>query len=162
MLQILSHTPRWVFVLFVALIVFGLQQARNRNVKQFLAYLLPLVMVALSLAGVISSFGIKVISIGLWAVGLAIVTVIGYKLFPVKGITYHSEQKYFFMPGSWLPFVVIMTIFFTKYTVSVLNALNSNLLSNPLFILMVSLAYGCFSGYFAARAVNLIAAQKQH
>ena len=161
MLQILSHTPVWVFILFVVLLVFGLQQTRSRNVKQFLAYFLPIGMVALSLAGVISSFGIKTIPIGLWVVGLATVTFICYNLFPVKGITYHSEKKYFFMPGSWLPFVVIMTIFFTKYTVAVMHGLNSTLVNNQIFILLLSLAYGCFSGYFASRAVNLVAATKK-
>ena len=50
--QILIHTPIWVYGLFVLLVVFGLQQTRSRDVKAVLAYLLPLWMIALSLAGI--------------------------------------------------------------------------------------------------------------
>ncbi len=45
MQQILAHTPAWVFGLLLGLIVLGLQQARNRQVKLWLAYLLPSGMV---------------------------------------------------------------------------------------------------------------------
>lgn len=160
MLQILSHTPAWVFILFVVLLVFGLLQTRSRGVKQFLAYLLPTGMIILSLAGVQSSFGIEAMPIGLWAVGLIIVALVGYKFFPLKGVSYDARQRAFFIPGSWLPLVVIMAIFFTKYTVAVMHGLNNSLANDPVFEMALSLSYGCFSGYFASRAVNLVAATR--
>ena len=92
MLQILSHTPAWVFILFVVLLVFGLLQTRSRSVKRFLAYFFPAGMIILSLAGVQSSFGIKAIPIGLWAMGLAVATFIGYKFFQPKRVTYDVEE----------------------------------------------------------------------
>jgi len=158
--QILSHTPIWVFGLFVVLVVFGLQQTRNRNVKLVLAYFLPAGMIALSLAGVLSSFGVHPVPIALWFIGLVVTTTFIYKLFPLKGVTFHPERKHFFVPGSWLPFVVIMAIFFAKYAVGVMHGLNSPLLANQSFILLLSFAYGCFSGYFASRAVALHGMQK--
>lgn len=36
--HVLSNTPLWVYGLLIALLVFGFQQARNRNVNAYLAF----------------------------------------------------------------------------------------------------------------------------
>ena len=157
MLQIVSHTPLWVFALFAALLVFGFMQTRSRNVNKLLAYVLPIGMVALSLVGVQSSFGLKVIPIAFWATGLALVTAIGYVFFRDTRVSFDPSRNAYYLPGSWLPLIVIMAIFFTKYVVAVMLALKMDIVASPAFALALSLAYGCFSGYFAARAANLLA-----
>jgi len=156
MLQILSHTPIWVFALFVVLLAFGFMQTRSRNVGKFLAYLLPAGMVALSLAGIQSSFGLKPIPIAFWAVGLVLVTFIGYKFFADTRVTFDAGKNAFFIPGSWIPLLVIMAISFTKYIFAVMRALNVDAVNSPAFAMALSLAYGCFSGYFSSRAANLV------
>lgn len=161
MIQILTHTPVWVFFLFVVLVVFGLQQARSRNVKFFLAYFLPVGMVALSLAGVLSSFGLQAAPVGLWGLGLVATALLLYKLLPLKGARFNQDTGHFFVPGSWVPFVVIMAIFFAKYGVGVMRGFNNPLLLNTSFILCLSFAYGCFSGYFAARALALVSIARE-
>jgi hypothetical protein len=45
--QILSHTPIWVYALFFVLLVFGLMQTRTRTVRKIFALLLPVGMIAL-------------------------------------------------------------------------------------------------------------------
>ena len=154
--QILLHTPTWVYGLFVVLIVFGLQQTRSRNVNAFLAYLLPAGMIVLSLAGINSSFGIKPVPIALWALGLITVSAVGFKYFRDDRVTFSRSNRSFFIPGSWTPFFVIMAIFFTKYVFAVMNALDSHTATGSPFVAVLSLAYGCFSGYFSSRAVNLL------
>jgi protein-S-isoprenylcysteine O-methyltransferase Ste14 len=57
--QILSHTPIWVFALFVILLVFGLMQSRTRTVSLIPALQLPAGMIALSLTGIYFSFGFR-------------------------------------------------------------------------------------------------------
>ena len=79
--HILSHTPIWVFALFLGLLVFGLMQTRTRTVRRIPALLLPAGMIALSLAGIQSSFGLAPMPVVAWATALAIVTVVGHVLF---------------------------------------------------------------------------------
>lgn len=154
--QILIHTPLWVYGLFVALVIFGLQQTRSRNVHAVLAYFLPLGMIALSLAGIHSSFGMKPAPIALWAVGLLMVAAIGFRYFRDRRVTFIRSSRSFFIPGSWTPFLVIMAIFFTKYVFAVMQALDAGMVTTTAFVAALSLAYGGFSGYFASRAVNLV------
>ena len=154
--QILIHTPPWVYGLFIVLAVFGLQQTRSRNVNAALAYFLPVGMIALSLAGINSSFGMKPAPLAMWALGLLVVTVIGFKYFRDDRVTFTRSSRSFFIPGSWTPFFMIMAIFFTKYAFAVMHAYDAKVVATTAFVAGLSLLYGCFSGYFSSRAVNLM------
>ena len=154
--QILSHTPIWVFGLFFVLLVFGLIQTRTRIVGRVTALLLPVGMIALSLAGINSSFGFKTIPLAAWGMAMVIATVAGYAFFRDKRIHCEGAGGKFFVPGSWVPLVVIMAIFFAKYVYAVMHASNADIISAPIFIGALSAVYGLLSGYFSSRAVNFI------
>ena len=154
--QIFTHTPIWVFLLFAFLIIFGFMQTRSRTVSRMPALLLPGGMIALSLAGIYSSFGLMPLPFAAWGVALMSTAAIGYLLFRDKRISYDQQTQKFFIPGSWLPFAVIMAIFLTKYVFAVMRGFSANIIAEPTFIGSLCVAYGIFSGYFAARAINLI------
>ncbi|MCG3190162.1 MAG: hypothetical protein LKCHEGNO_02779 [Burkholderiaceae bacterium] len=156
LVQILSHTPPWVFALFFVLLGFGLMQTRSRTVRLFPALLLPAGMVALSLAGINSSFGLTPVPLASWAIALAAAAALGYAVFRDKRVAYDAAAKTFFVPGSWVPLVVIMAIFFAKYVYAVMHAFNAAVISTAVFIVGLSAVYGLLSGYFAARALNLL------
>lgn len=154
--QILSRTPAWVFALFVVLLVFGLMQTRTRTVRKIPALLLPVGMIALSLAGINSSFGLTPVPLAAWAIALAMTALVGYALYRDKRVEYDAAAGKYFVPGSWVPLAVIMAIFFAKYVHAVMNAMNAAVVSTTLFVVGLSAVYGLLSGYFAAKAVNLI------
>lgn len=154
--QIISNTPIWVFVLFVVLLGFGLMQTRTRTVRKIPALLLPAGMIALSLVGINSSFGLRPMPLASWAIALAISVAVGYALFRDRRVKYDPTSKEFSVPGSWVPLAVIMAIFFAKYVYAVLHGFNAAVISTPLFIVVLSAVYGLLSGYFAAKAVNLL------
>lgn len=156
MMPILSNTPPWVYGLFVLLLVFGLMQTRTRNVGRVPALLLPVGMVALSLAGIRSSFGLRPVPMTSWAVALAISAWVGFTLRRDLQVAYDKSARAFRVPGSWWPLLVIMAIFFTKYVYAVMQALKVDVIAAPLFIVALSAVYGVLSGYFAARALNLM------
>ena len=157
LVQILSHTPIWVYALFFVLLAFGLMQTRTRTVGKILALLLPVGMIALSLGGINSSFGLTTIPLVAWGMAVAIATAVGYFFFRDKRIHYVAADGKFFIPGSWVPLVVMMAIFFAKYVYAVMHASNAEVIATPIFIGTLSAVYGLLSGYFASRAVNLIA-----
>jgi hypothetical protein len=109
--QIFSNTPAWVFVLFIVLLAFGIMQTRTRSVRRFPALLLPTGRIVLSLAGINSSFGLTPVPLAAWAIALAISAVVGYALFRDRRVEFDTTEQKFFVPGSWMPLVVIMAIF---------------------------------------------------
>lgn len=154
--QIISHTPIWVYALFFVLLVFGLIQTRTRTVSKITALLLPAGMTALSLTGIYSSFGLTTIPLATWGMAMAIATIVGYTFFRDKRIYCNATDGKFFIPGSWVPLVVMMAIFFAKYVYGVMNAFHVEVISTPVFIGALSAVYGLLSGYFSSRAINLI------
>lgn len=156
MVQILSHTPAWVFALFVVLLAFGLMQTRTRRVRKLPALLLPAGMVALSLAGVQSSFGLRPLPLLAWAAALAVAALLGYRWFRDDCVKYDAATATFFIPGSWAPLAVIMAIFLAKYAYAVMLAMKAEVIASALFVIALSAVYGLLSGYFVARAINLI------
>jgi len=159
--QILAHTPPWVFALFFVLLVFGLMQTRTRAVRKIPALLLPAGMVALSLAGINSSFGLTPVPLAAWAIALVVTAVVGHALFRDKRVEYDTTAAKFSVPGSWVPLVVIMAIFFAKYVYAVMHAFDAAVISTTLFVVGLSAVYGLLSGYFAAKALNLIMLSRQ-
>ncbi|HMU67811.1 MAG TPA: hypothetical protein PKE57_11715 [Cellvibrionaceae bacterium] len=155
MLEIITHTPTWVFGLFIGLVLLGVQQRKNRQVKKPLAFILPLGMLALSFTGVWTSFGFMPSALSIWGAGLIMSAFAVARIWPVRGLKYNQTNNSFFIPGSWAPFSVIMLIFFAKYSVGVLHGISPAALDSTLLKLAFSLVYGLSSGYFVGRALCL-------
>jgi hypothetical protein len=64
----------------------------------------------------------------------------------------------FSLPGSYGPLTLMMSIFLTRYVVSVALAISPALATSVLFALVASLAYGALSGTFLARSLHILAA----
>jgi hypothetical protein len=152
-LTALTHTPRWVFMVFVGLLFLGYQQSRNRTVTRPALVLLPATMLGFSLYGVASSFGFSVLPFLAWAVGVAITYLLGRRL--LQSPAYPDPSGSFQVSGSWWPLAVMMGIFFVKYVTSYALARNLPFALQPSFVGCISLALGLLSGIFVARAVTI-------
>lgn len=158
LMQILIHTPLWVFALFLLLLWLGMRQLLTNQMKLSRVTLLPLAMIGLSLYGVASAFGQPQAgprALAGWAVGVALLaTIVLLRPLPA-GVRYDAASRRFTMPGSAVPLALMMGIFFTKYAVGVKFALDPALAHDAGVALVVGTLYGAFSGTFAARAVRL-------
>lgn len=153
--QILVNTPRWVWVLLLALLWLGLSQAVSRTASLRRITLLPLAMTGLSLYGTVTAFGAdpQVLLVWLCAASL-IVTLVLRQTLP-DATRYDTATQRFTLPGSWVPLLLILGIFITKYVVGVATAMQPALARDANFSLGFGALYGAFSGVFLARAVRL-------
>jgi hypothetical protein len=155
LLQIVEHTPVWVWGLLAALLAFGYSQARERDISLTRATVLPLVMLALSLFGVTSAFGGRSVALAAWAIGVAAAVVLARRLMPVRGARWSDATRTLHVPGSWVPMVLIVGLFAIKYTVGVTLAMQPAMAQHAVFASLCGLAYGVFSGTFLARGLSL-------
>jgi len=153
LLEILKRTPSWVFLLFFALLALGYLQSKGRTVSRSKVSMLPVAMIVLSFYGVFSAFGTAPIGLVFWVLGVAIAVGVGVKLATPQGVTFSAETQSFSVPGSWLPLVFMMAIFFIKYGVGVILARQLPVAGETAFVGSVSLCYGLLSGVFLARAI---------
>ena len=154
-LEILKHTPVWVWGLFALLVYLGAMQSRTRTFSPARLAILPAAMLAFSLYGVLSVFGASVPAIAAWLTGLVASAWAIVALGLPRNATWSEETRTFSVPGSWLPLGIMMAIFFTRYAINVSIALDPSLKQAAGFLPAVGLTYGASSGYFLARALNI-------
>ncbi len=153
--QILTHTPRWVFLLFALLVWLGAKQLFANAMSLTRITIMPLAMIGLSFFGMLTAFGDSPVALLGWA-GAATVALMTVQRWPLPAATrYDAATRRFHLPGSAVPLMLFMGIFFTKYTVGVLVAMHPMLPLHTGFALGIGLLYGAFSGIFAARALRL-------
>ncbi len=153
MSEIIKHTPVWVFIVFFTLLSLGLLQTKERDVNVNTVFLLPLAMIIFSLFGVYSVFGLSFLPISLWLLGLILTFVIGLKLAYPKHVSFSQKDRKLHIPGSKTPLIFMMTIFFTKYFVGFAYARNLPIVDEFMFLVILCLSYGVFSGVFLSRSI---------
>jgi len=151
LLQILQGTPAHVWALLAGLIVLGVSQSRPRTLGSTRVALLPLVLIALSLAGVASSFGIGAAALLAWLAGLGVALAAAPRLLPAPRARWTERRDAVHVAGSWLPLALVVGLFAIKYVAGASLAMHPALSHETLFAVPVGFAYGLFSGTFAAR-----------
>ena len=156
LMLILTNTPKWVFVLFAVLVWLGIKQMFDRTMGLNRAIIMPIAMTVLSLLGVTTAFGDSSQALLAWAGAAALVCTISLQVLRTDRVQYDSRKRAFQMPGSVVPLMLFMGIFFTKYVVGASMGMNPALAQNANFALFVSALYGSFTGIFLARAIVLV------
>ena len=159
LLAVLSHTPRWVFAVLIALLALGYQQSRDRTVSRTRLLLFPAAMLALSLAGVTSSFGGTWLALLAWALGLAMAALPGLQP-SIRAAPPPRSSEPVFVPGSWWPLVLMLAIFGLRYVAGYAQARQLDMTLQPWFIGAISLSLGLLSGVFVARAGAALRARR--
>ena len=154
-MQILTHTPIWVFALFAALVYLGIKQMMPRQAGLNRVTILPLAMTVLSLLGVTSAFGNGRHALAAWALGAVLAFAVNFQIRRDQNARYDAAKRSFALPGSVVPLALFMGIFFTKYAVGISMGMQPALAQNANFALLVGGAYGVFSGIFLSRAAKL-------
>ena len=161
LIEIIKRTPPWVFILFFVLLIMGYLQSKDRVISRGKITVLPIAMICLSFYGVISAFGVgQPISLVSWVVGMSIAGPLSVKFPSPLGVSYSTKNLSFSVPGSWLPFSLMMAIFSLKYIVGVILARQLPIVHEKSFIASVSLCYGLISGIFLFRALVIWRSRK--
>ncbi|MEZ0202931.1 DUF6622 family protein [Ideonella sp.] len=155
LMQIVSHTPTWVFALFAGLLWLGGRQMMARRMKLSRITLVALLMTGLSVAGVWSAFHATPVALLAWALAAALATALVVRRPLPQGLRYDTASRECLVPGSAVPLMLMMGIFVTKYVVGVLVAMQPAMAQQLGFASAMSAAYGVFSGVFVGRAMRL-------
>lgn len=157
---ILQNTPYWVWGVFILLLVLGLSQTRTRSVSRILVFVLPLIMVPLSFSAIAGAFGIRPLPVIAWVLGIAAALTLNSFIFRAPaGVRYQHDSRKFEIPGSWMPLILMMVIFFARFVIGVTRATNPALVGTGAFAGVVSAILGLCSGLFVARAMKVFSAR---
>lgn len=155
LMQILAHTPTWVFAVFGLLVLLGGKQLMPNVTSLKRVAIMPIAMMGFSLYGVLSAFAAMPLALLGWVIAAAALGLWVSRM-PLPATTrYDAATRSFHAAGSPVPLALMMGIFFTKYVVGVASAMHPELPTHLGFALSIGTLYGAFSGIFAARALRL-------
>lgn len=158
--SILGRTPTWVWGLLAALIALGVSQMFNRRARFDRVAVLPVAMAGLSVLSLVSALGAsghKPFALLTWlaAAALSAGAAMAWRSSPPAGTRFDPASRRFDRPGSWVPLLLILAIFFTRYSIAIELAMQPGLVHNAGFALALAAVYGLFNGIFTARALRL-------
>ena len=162
MTQFLTHTPVWVWFLLATLCLIGYQQTKTRQLSVQRLVILPLMMLGLSLLSLKNSFGFQASVFALWLGSLLLSTWLLYSRHSSADGSYDEGSGLMNVRGSWLPLMLILGMFLTRYILNAGLAMHAELAQLLTFNLSIATAFGVLNGAFLGRVLGLIRPRKGH
>lgn len=150
LIQILTHTPLYVWAILALLVYRGVVSMRDREMAFRKLFIIPVIMLALSLQGIVAKFGTGFLPLFAWASGAAVTMLLIWR-FGSAGISAGTAPGRVRVHGSWVPLVIMIAIFFAKYATEVTLVVQPHASQHALFSTVVCALFGVFSGYFLGR-----------
>ena len=155
-LQVIRHTPLWVWGVLALLVVLGSLQLRDERLPRLRVALLPIGLGAYSLWGAASLFGAHAGVLLAWAAGLALTSLSTRHWGWAPGVQHEPASNRFSVPGSVWPLVLMLSVFAVRYSVVVTLVFHRGWASDAAFAAAASAVYGALSGLLAGRALHIL------
>ncbi len=156
LMQILTHTPVFVWALLAGLLALGLMQARTRRVGVGRVLILPAVLLGLGLWSLLPGLSAQPAIAAVWLAALALGMAAGRRTPQAPGTAWLAEERHFVMPGSWIPMAFIVVIFTLRYTSSVALVLHPEWRASFPVQAPLALVFGVLTGLTIGRTQQLL------
>lgn len=153
-MDILKSIPSWVVVTFFIYTAYGLAQFRARQVRAFRLVIQPSLIVLLTLASVLTGTLDHSLCLLTWLLGMVLAAIVGNSNKTSRGLRYSYQTKLIYIPGSWVPLLLMMLIYATLFMVNDISGEQHMQMNVALFSILVGLVYGLISGVFVARMLS--------
>ena len=154
LIQILSHTPLYVWAILGLLVWRGVVELREREVALRRMLVLPLVMLVLSLHDMALKFGLTAATLLAWVLGCAAAALLAWKVGRSRIVSATAAGRVV-LRGSAVPLAMMLAIFLTKYLTAVTLAIRPG--SAGELALAICAVYGVFNGWFLGRLLRDVA-----
>jgi hypothetical protein len=155
-IDILRHTPAWVWLLLAALLALGVSQLRTRRVSRRRLWVLPVVLCSLGVSATAMSFRPATPALAAWATALAAGVMLGRRLRPPADACWDTTGRTLLLPGSAGPLLLMIAIFTLRYASGVALALHPAWREAPHVALPLAALYGAIGGMLFGRTLGLL------
>jgi hypothetical protein len=153
-IQIVRHTPIWVFPLFAAVLWLGSINLRERTMPLRLLFVLPIVMLVLSIGNTIGTCAEPLFVLIDWLLAAAVGVIIGWKL-TQKPLTIDPNARRMTLPPSVVPLMVCVAIIVLRYAFGYLYGRYPELLADRNYALALIAGGTLLGGVMFGRCARL-------
>ncbi len=154
--EALIHTPLWVYILFIYLIIKGISASKPQVTPLKVLFYMPIIFLVLSIETLVTLPNLNLTNVINWFLGLIIGGVLGWLQISRAKIKVDKKKKLVHSGGSWTVLIIILIIFVTKYYFNYTLALNPEVINNTLFIFSMLTVSGICSGAFIGRLAKYL------
>lgn len=147
----LNHTPTWVWVVFVLLVIHGLRARKHQVTHISRVAVAPVVFTLLSIHTVVSAFHPGPVTLGILVGAIGLGAALGFGFFKTVDIAVDQKKKLYKFPGSFRNVVIILILFCARYFVSFQTLLDPNLEKQTALELLLLAVLGLGSGFFIGK-----------
>lgn len=155
LIQVIVHTPVWVWPLFVALVYFGYKCSKTRQIRVRTLFLVPALYLFLSVRPLIEAGGALPL-ISAWLGGAGLGVLIGWVTNEKAAVKLNYEVKMVEIPGEWMTLSLMMAFFAVRYYYGYKLASAGDTIIDESFYLTYHGIFGAFTGYFIGRTAKYI------
>jgi hypothetical protein len=151
----LSHTPIWVYILFVYLMWVSIKATKTRVISLKKVFIIPALFTYMSIHTLITSFDINFFEISTWTCAILFGVIVGCLdvLRKVANIKVDKQKHLIQLPGSWVTLILILIIFASKYYFSYELAIDPALHNQTGFEFGMLAVSGACTGLFIGRLI---------
>jgi hypothetical protein len=146
----MSEIPFYVWPVFVVLLVGGLKARKTTSMPLTALVLIPLAFFIWSFFSLYQTY--DTIALSIWILSLSAGVFIGYK--HMQGYELRFFKKQVELPGSWIPLILSMSIFTSKFSLGVMGSLFPDL---TITLICLELTSALILGVFLGRAFCCLA-----
>ena len=155
MLQIITKIPVFVWPLFVILLLGGLKARKTCVVPLAVLLLIPSIFFSWSLFSFFEKYAADPLAILFWPLCLGVGFFIGFSHMQSLKLQFDKKKMKVEMPGSWIPLMLSMSIFTSKFSIGMMSSMLPHLNGSILF-LGLELFSTTILGIFAGRGINCL------
>lgn len=151
LIQILSHTPAYVWAILAFLIYRGVAAMRERELTARQLTVIPIVMLCLSLQDIAARFGQHLMPLFAWLLAAGGAAFFVWRFAATRIVVRTAGLR---MQGSAAPLAMMLGVFVLKYAASVAWAVAPQLHHDPMFAGALCALFGVLNGCFLGAMIR--------
>lgn len=155
MLQIITQIPPFVWPLFAILLISGLRARKTSSLSIAVLLLIPSIFFGCSLFSFFEKYATDSLAILFWLICFVVGFSIGFIHMKRLKLRFDNKKKKVEIPGSWIPLILSMSIFISKFSIGAMSSMMPHLKGSLLF-LRLELFASIILGIFAGRGINCL------
>lgn len=151
--EILKHTPHWVWLILAAITLLGVMQLREHRIPRIRLLIAPIVLGVYSLWGASSVFGAA--AVPAWLAGMVLALLANRALRWPRTVEVAADGRVVLRGSPW-PLLLMWALFAMRYAVAVTLVFHPAWARDGVMAIGVAALYGLLSGLFTARAWRVL------
>lgn len=154
--QIVSHTPVWVWVLFAFLVSRGIKAFKPAEVTPAKLAIVPVLLAGWGLYDLVRLYGVGVGSLGPWLIALVVGAALGWLILRGRPIGADPARGVILRPADYSVLPLVLIAFGIKYCFGVIAAISPQTVADPGFRLLDLGLSGFLAGIFVGKFATYI------